>query len=184
MFTLLENKKIKFCNKHQKGITACPNREKYEAECRITLLKNFSSADFYQQDSSLLAAYTWLIEKSAKWFSLVIQKVFFDLHKMEKVLESSGLDTLAVWPVALVNGDPTGKVQCVDGFAKTSRIFTGYVARGCWMQWRELLRAADRDDWISLVFPSPSKFSSGWTGRLINWALHTCYCRNPSSWQS
>ena len=30
-----------------------------------------------------------------------------------------------------VNGDPIGKVQCVDGFAKTSRIFTGDVA--LWM---------------------------------------------------
>ena len=59
------------------------------------------------------------------------QKVFLDLNKMEKVLESSGLDTLAVRPVALVNGDPTEKVQYVVGFAKTSKIFTGDVA--LWM---------------------------------------------------
>jgi len=50
---------------------------------------------------------------------------------MEKVLESSGLGALAVQPVALVNGDPTEKVQYVDGFAKTSKIFTGDVA--LWM---------------------------------------------------
>ena len=47
---------------------------------------------------------------------------------MEKVLESRGLDTLAVGPVTLVNGEPTGGVQYVDGFAKTSRIFVGAVA--------------------------------------------------------
>ena len=41
------------------------------------------------------------------------------------------MDTLAVGPVALVNGDPNGKVQCVDGFAKKPRIFTGDVA--LWM---------------------------------------------------
>ena len=50
---------------------------------------------------------------------------------MEKVLESSGLGALAVQPVALVNGDLTEKVQYVDGFAKTSKIFTGDVA--LWM---------------------------------------------------
>ena len=50
---------------------------------------------------------------------------------MEKVLESRGLGTLAVGPVTLVNGDPTGRVQYVDGFAKTSRIFIGDVA--LWM---------------------------------------------------
>jgi len=60
-----------------------------------------------------------------------IQKAFLDLNNMEQVLESSELDTLAVRPVALVNGDPTGRVRCVDGFAKTSKIFTGDVA--LWM---------------------------------------------------
>ncbi len=33
---------------------------------KITLLKNPSSADFYLQNSSLSAAFIWLIEKSAK----------------------------------------------------------------------------------------------------------------------
>jgi hypothetical protein len=57
--------------------------------------------------------------------------VFLDLNKIEKVLESGGLGALAVQPVALVNGDLTEKVQYVDGFAKTSKIFTGDVA--LWM---------------------------------------------------
>jgi uncharacterized protein YbjT (DUF2867 family) len=50
---------------------------------------------------------------------------------MEKVLESSGLDTLAVRPVALVNGDATGTAKIVDKFEATSKIFTGDVAK--WM---------------------------------------------------
>ena len=40
-----------------------------------------------------------------------IQKALLDLNNMEQVLESSELDTLAVRPVALVNGDPTGEFR-------------------------------------------------------------------------
>ena len=68
-----------------------------------------------------------------------IQKVFLDLNSMEQVLESSKLDTLAVWPAALVNSGPTGGVHRVDGFAKTSKIHTGDVA--LWM-----LNAVERVD--------------------------------------
>ena len=50
---------------------------------------------------------------------------------MEQVLEESGLDTLAVRPVALVNGDASGSAQIVDRFEKTSKISTGDVAQ--WM---------------------------------------------------
>jgi uncharacterized protein YbjT (DUF2867 family) len=60
-----------------------------------------------------------------------IGKIFLDLNNMEKVLESSGLDTLAVRPVLLINGEATGKAQIVDKFEKTSKIFTGDVAK--WM---------------------------------------------------
>ena len=57
--------------------------------------------------------------------------VFRDLGNMEQVLEESGLDTLAVRPVALLNGDPSGSAQIVDRFEKTSKISTGDVAQ--WM---------------------------------------------------
>ena len=57
--------------------------------------------------------------------------IFRDLGNMEQVLEASGLDTLAVRPVALVNGAASGSAQIVDRFEKTSKISTGDVAQ--WM---------------------------------------------------
>ena len=60
-----------------------------------------------------------------------VGKIFHDLGNMEKVLEASGLDTLAVRPVALVNDDVSGNVQIVNRFEKTSKISTGDVAQ--WM---------------------------------------------------
>jgi uncharacterized protein YbjT (DUF2867 family) len=60
-----------------------------------------------------------------------VGKIFLDLKNMEEVLESSGLDTLAVRPVALVNGDASGDTRIVDRFEKTSKILTGDVA--LWM---------------------------------------------------
>jgi len=60
-----------------------------------------------------------------------VGKIFLDLNNMEEVLEKSGLDTLAVRPVAIVNGDASGGARIVDRFEKTSKIFTGDIAR--WM---------------------------------------------------
>ncbi len=60
-----------------------------------------------------------------------VGKIFHDLGNMEKVLEASGLDTLAVRPVALVNDDVSGNAQIVNRFEKTSKISTGDVAQ--WM---------------------------------------------------
>ena len=60
-----------------------------------------------------------------------VGKIFQDLGNMEQVLEHSGLDTLAVRPVALVTGDAGGTTHLVDRFEKTSRITTGDVAQ--WM---------------------------------------------------
>ncbi|MFZ9068957.1 MAG: NAD(P)-dependent oxidoreductase [bacterium] len=60
-----------------------------------------------------------------------ISKVFLDLNNMEEILDSSGLDTLAVRPVALINGEASGRAQIVSRFEKTSKITTGDVAR--WM---------------------------------------------------
>lgn len=51
-----------------------------------------------------------------------VGKIFRDLGNMERVLEASGLDTLAVRPVALVSGDTSGTARIVDTFEKTSRI--------------------------------------------------------------
>ena len=60
-----------------------------------------------------------------------VGKIFLDLKNMEEVLANSGLDTLAIRPVALVNGDASGGTQIVNRFEKTSKIFTGDVAQ--WM---------------------------------------------------
>ncbi len=57
--------------------------------------------------------------------------IFRDLDNMEDVLRSCGLDTLAVRPVALVGGAPTGLARIVDKFGTSSRISTGDVAQ--WM---------------------------------------------------
>ena len=57
--------------------------------------------------------------------------VFGDLDNMEKVYRGSGLDTLAVRPVALVSGEATGSARIVDRFDSSSKISTGDVAR--WM---------------------------------------------------
>ena len=66
-----------------------------------------------------------------------VGKIFLDLNNMEEVLRRSGMDTLAVRPVALVDGGARGGAQIVDRFEKTSKISTGDVAR--WM-----LDAAER----------------------------------------
>lgn len=60
-----------------------------------------------------------------------VGKIFRDLGNMERVLEASGLDTLAVRPVALVSGDTSGTARIVDTFEKTSRISYANVA--LWM---------------------------------------------------
>lgn len=57
--------------------------------------------------------------------------IFRDLGQMERVLEQSGQETLAVRPVMLVNGPATGTAEIVARFEKTSRITTGDVA--LWM---------------------------------------------------
>ena len=82
---------------------------------------------------------------------------------MEKVLESSGLGALAVQPVALVNGDLTEKVQYVDGFAKTSKIFTGDVALWMLDAVDGVARFEQRAEMIGSVseFPASSKSESG-----------------------
>lgn len=43
-----------------------------------------------------------------------VGKIFRDLGNMEQVLEASGLDTLAVRPVALVNDDVSGNDRVYD----------------------------------------------------------------------
>ena len=60
-----------------------------------------------------------------------IRIVFQDLDRMEKVYRDSGLDTLAVRPVVLVNGDATDSAGLVDRFAPSIKISTGDVAQ--WM---------------------------------------------------
>jgi len=60
-----------------------------------------------------------------------IWKVFQDLNKMEDVLAQSGLDTLAIRPVAIFDADETGNARHVHKFEKGSKISTGDIAK--WM---------------------------------------------------
>ena len=60
-----------------------------------------------------------------------VGKIFQDLNNMEKILQNSGLDTLAVRPVALVVGEAGGGTKIVERFETNSKIFTGDVA--LWM---------------------------------------------------
>jgi len=60
-----------------------------------------------------------------------ISKVFHDLNKMEHALAQSRLDTLAIRPVAIVDGDETGRARQVHRFEKGSKITTGDIAH--WM---------------------------------------------------
>lgn len=60
-----------------------------------------------------------------------VAKIFQDLNNMEAVLEQSGLDTLALCPVAVVGGNETGRAEFVDRFERGSKIPTGDIAR--WM---------------------------------------------------
>lgn len=60
-----------------------------------------------------------------------VGKIFQDLNNMEKVLEQSGLDTLAVRPVVLIEGELSDGVTLVDRFDPTTRISNADVAK--WM---------------------------------------------------
>ena len=68
-----------------------------------------------------------------------IRRIFNDLERMESVMATSGLDTLSVRPVALVNREVSGNAHLVSSFDTTSRITIGDVA--LWM-----LDAVERPD--------------------------------------
>lgn len=60
-----------------------------------------------------------------------VGKIFRDLNNLEKVLEQSGLDTLAVRPVVLVEAELSDTVRLVDRFDPSTRISNADVAK--WM---------------------------------------------------
>jgi len=60
-----------------------------------------------------------------------VAKIFQDLNTMEDVLAQSGLDTLAIRPVAVVDAEETGRATHVDRFDLGAKITTGDIAR--WM---------------------------------------------------
>lgn len=91
--------------------------------CRRVLM--ISSAGVGDSWSRLDPGLQAVIERSS------IAQIFHDLGQMERVLASSALDTLAIRPVALVNGEATGQCGLVERFDSNSRITTGDVAR--WM---------------------------------------------------
>lgn len=91
-------------------------------ENRLTRLVAISSAGIGDSWDSVDPDLQAVIQSSN------INKVFQDLENMERVLTHSNLDTLAVRPVALANGDQTGSAQIVDAFHKTSRITYSDVA--------------------------------------------------------
>lgn len=53
---------------------------------------------------------------------------FRDLEKMEDVLDQSGLDTLSLRPVTLIDGEPSPHAQSVKTYEMTSQITRGSVA--------------------------------------------------------
>lgn len=60
-----------------------------------------------------------------------VAKIFLDLNNMEEALTESGLDTLALRPVAVVDGEASGRAGLVDHFNRGSKIMTGDIAK--WM---------------------------------------------------
>ena len=58
-----------------------------------------------------------------------VGKIFRDLNNLEKVLEQSGLDTLAVRPVVLVDAELSETVVLADRFDPSTRISNADVAR-------------------------------------------------------
>jgi putative NADH-flavin reductase len=93
--------------------------------CGVERLIGISSAGVGESWSRVDPSLRSVIETSN------IGIVFRDLDNMEKVCRDSRLDTLAVRPVALVSGNPTGSARIVDSFEPSSKISTGDVA--LWM---------------------------------------------------
>ncbi|NIZ61648.1 hypothetical protein DL239_11750 [Sedimentitalea sp. CY04] len=51
-----------------------------------------------------------------------VSVAYRDLAKMEQVYKDSGLDSLALRPVTLVDGEPTGEARVVDRYRLSSKI--------------------------------------------------------------
>ncbi len=60
-----------------------------------------------------------------------VGKIFRDLNNMENVLKTSGLDTLAVRPVVLIDGELSEGVDLVNHFDPTTKISNSDLAK--WM---------------------------------------------------
>jgi uncharacterized protein YbjT (DUF2867 family) len=85
-----------------------------------------------------------------------VGKIFQDLNKMEEALTKSGLDTLALRPVAVVDGEVSGRAGLVERFDKGSKIMTGDIAK--WIldavERPEAFRS--RHEMIGTVSPDPA----------------------------
>jgi uncharacterized protein YbjT (DUF2867 family) len=75
--------------------------------------------------AQLTGAVRWLVTRGN------IAVAYRDLDRMESVLRASPLDWLAVRPVTLAHGAPTGRARPVAKYAMTSRVRRGDVA--AWM---------------------------------------------------
>ena len=75
--------------------------------------------------AQLSAPARWLVTRGN------IAVAYADLARMESMLRASTLDWLAVRPVTLVNGRPTGRARPVSRFTVTSRVRRSDVA--AWM---------------------------------------------------
>ncbi len=60
-----------------------------------------------------------------------IKLSYNDLDNMEKILQSSDIDSLAIRPVGLVDGQPSNRAKIVSHFKVSSKISKGDVAK--WM---------------------------------------------------
>jgi uncharacterized protein YbjT (DUF2867 family) len=72
---------------------------------------------------------SWAVQRLISTGKVAIQ--YRDLDEMEKVLAEGGLDWLAVRPVTLVDGAPTGRAIPVDRYGLLSRVRRADVAK--WM---------------------------------------------------
>ena len=80
-----------------------------------------------------------------------IKFTFDDLDNMEKILHNGNIDSLAVRPVGLVNGESSNRAKIVDRFKMSSKISKSDVAK--WM-----LDALEREE----RFKSPTEMI-GWS---------------------
>jgi uncharacterized protein YbjT (DUF2867 family) len=91
----------------------------------VSRLVAISAGGVADSVAQLTAPVRWLVTRGN------IAVAYHDLERMESVLRASTLDWLAVRPVTLANGPPTGRASPVGRYGMTSRVRRSDVA--AWM---------------------------------------------------